>query len=293
MSTLEISDVCLTYPGGVGVLHDVTLSLHAGLCGLLGPNGAGKSSLMRILGSVQRPDSGAVRLAGRDAFRDPLAWRRELGYLPQDFGVYPGIDAASMLLHLARLKGLTKQGGRQDEVDHLLHRVNLWDVRHRAVSEYSGGMRQRFGVAQALLGHPRLILLDEPCAGLDPHERNGLMDLLAESSRDAVVILSTHIVQDVEDICDTAAILHRGRIVRHGGPRALCEPLEGRVWHADFAVGQRPGHEVRRRSVQLISERTVRGRRSLRALSATPLPAPFRSTPAMLEDAYFTALHAK
>ena len=213
---LRLQEVSRTYENGVRALDRVSLDLGPGLYGLLGPNGAGKSSLMRTIATLQPMDSGRITFDGQDIFADVTAHRARLGYLPQDFGVYPGVSARSLLDHLAQLKGLTHRGTRHAEVEALLHQVNLWEHRHRAVSSFSGGMRQRFGIAHALLGTPQLLIVDEPTAGLDPAERARFYNLLAAVGEEVVVLLSTHIVEDVRQLCSRVAILVGGRIVREG-----------------------------------------------------------------------------
>jgi ABC-type multidrug transport system ATPase subunit len=217
---LSIQQLTHVYPNGTRALDGVTLEIPRGMFGLLGPNGAGKSSLMRCLATLQIPSSGSMRFGDIDIRTQPAALRETLGYLPQDFGVYPRVSALAMLDHLAVLKGVARRGERRETVDALLQQVNLWDVRRRAIAGFSGGMRQRFGIAQALIGNPQLIIVDEPTAGLDPEERNRFNNLLAEVGESRVVILSTHIVDDVTDLCSRMAILVAGRIVAHDTPRA-------------------------------------------------------------------------
>src|SRR5471030_883685 len=227
---LSIVSLTHVYPNGTRALDNVSLEIPPGLYGLLGPNGAGKSTLMRCLATLQIPSSGQIRFGDIDVLADPQKLRATLGYLPQDFGVYPRVSAYDMLDHLAVLKGLTASGPRKETVETLLQQVNLWDVRKKAVAGFSGGMRQRFGIAQALIGDPQLIIVDEPTAGLDPEERNRFLNLLAEIGENVVVLLSTHIVDDVADLCPQMAIIAGGRIVREGAPGALIASLDGRVW---------------------------------------------------------------
>src|SRR4249919_1964133 len=239
-SMLVIRGLDKTYANGVHALHQVNLDIPRGMFGLLGPNGAGKSSLMRTLATLQEADHGSVTLEGAarngvpggaiDVLRDKDAVRRQLGYLPQDFGVYPKVSAEDLLEHFAVLKGLTARKQRREVVDGLLQQVNLWDARKRKLGTYSGGMRQRFGIAQALLGNPRLVIVDEPTAGLDPEERNRFLNLLAEIGESVVVILSTHIVEDVSDLCHRMAVLADGRVQLEGAPLALIESTRGRIW---------------------------------------------------------------
>ena len=232
---LRIEGLSKTYPNGVQALDDVSLTIPCGMFGLLGPNGAGKSTLMRTLATLQEPDSGAVRLGDLDALRQKDEVRRQLGYLPQDFGVYPRISAQDMLDHLALLKGLVDRRDRRERVEAMLRRCNLHDVRRKALTSFSGGMRQRFGIAQALLGQPKLVIVDEPTAGLDPEERNRFMNLLAAIGDEVVVILSTHIVEDVSQLCTHMAILANGKVVRQGAPEELRRELQNQVWRATIA----------------------------------------------------------
>ena len=231
---LRIQDLAHVYPNGTRALDGVTLEVPRGMFGLLGPNGAGKSSLMRCIATLQVPTQGSIRFGDIDVLADPDALRRTLGYLPQDFGVYPRVSALDMLDHLAVLKGLANRAQRRETVDALLHQVNLWDVRKKALAGFSGGMRQRFGIAQALIGNPKLVIVDEPTAGLDPEERNRFNNLLAEIGEHVVVILSTHIVDDVTDLCPRMAILVGGSIVETGTPRELIGRLSGRVWQSEI-----------------------------------------------------------
>src|SRR5688500_1180918 len=227
---LSISNLSKTYANGVRALHDVTLDIGNGLFGLLGPNGAGKSTLMRTIATLQEPDRGSITFGGRNVVADPRYLRRQLGYLPQDFGVYPKIPAFDLLDHLAVLKGLGNRSQRVGQVEALLHLTNLYDVRKRAVSSFSGGMKQRFGIAQALLGQPRLVIVDEPTAGLDPEERARFHGLLADIGQQVIVILSTHIVADVSDLCPHMAIINKCKVVLTGEPTRGASTLPGRIW---------------------------------------------------------------
>jgi ABC-type multidrug transport system ATPase subunit len=284
---LSIHQLCLVYPDGTRALDGVDLAVAPGMFGLLGPNGAGKSSLMRTVATLQLPTSGALRFGGLDILAEPDALRRTLGYLPQDFGVYPRVSARDLLDHLAVLKGFTHRAERRELVASLLAQVNLWDARDRAVAGFSGGMRQRFGIAQALIGRPRLVIVDEPTAGLDPEERNRFLDLLASLGDDRVVILSTHIVADVVDLCRRTAILAAGRILREGTPEALIEELDGRVWRK---LVDRSELDALRDRRLLISTRLLGGRTVARVL-APSCPGPgFEPVAPGLEDAYFSAL---
>ena len=286
---LTISGLTKTYTNGARALDGVTLTIGRGLFGLLGPNGAGKSTLMRTIAALQEPDSGSIQLDGLDVLADPQALRRRLGYLPQDFGVYPGIPAVTLLDHIAVLKGITNRRERADQVSAVLQLANLYDVRKRAVSTYSGGMKQRFGIAQALLGAPRLIIVDEPTAGLDPEERNRFHNLLSEIGEEAVVLLSTHIVDDVRDLCPNMAILAGGRIVLEGSPASLISRLEGRLWRKTVAKSELEAHRQR---YEVISTRLFAGQTQLHVI-ADALPGPgFEPVEASLEDVYFSTLAA-
>ena len=284
---LEILGVTKTYPNGVHALRGITLSIGRGLFGLLGPNGAGKSSLMRTLATLQTPDAGTITFDGASVLDDPQSHRRRLGYLPQDFGVYPGISATELLDHLALLKGITDRHSRRLQVDALLAQTNLWEHRRHAVSGFSGGMRQRFGIAQALLGDPRLVVVDEPTAGLDPEERNRFHNLLSEIGEQVVVILSTHIVEDVRQLCPRMAILAEGRVVREGAPDDLVEELRGRVWGKTVGKHAVAAH---RESLHVLSAQLHAGKTRLRVLADGPPDAAFELVAPELEDVYFRAL---
>jgi len=283
---LTITNLTKTYPNGVRALDGVTLTIGKGLFGLLGPNGAGKSSLMRTIATLQNPDEGSIVFDGHDVVADPKSVRRQLGYLPQDFGVYPKIPAADLLDHLAVLKGVADRKRRAEQVASLLQLTNLYDVRRRAVSTFSGGMRQRFGIAQALLGNPRLIIVDEPTAGLDPEERNRFHNLLAEIGEDIVVILSTHIVDDVSDLCPRMAVLAKGRVLAEGRPAELIAAMQGRVWSRTVAKAE---VEQYRASHRVISRHLFGGETRIRVL-ADEQPQGFERVAADLEDVYFSVL---
>lgn len=270
-------------------MSEATLEIPAGMFGLLGPNGAGKSTLMRCIATLQAPTSGRIRFGEIDVLRQPEALRATLGYLPQDFGVYPRVSAWDLLMHLAVLKGIEGRGERREVVERLLRQVNLWDVRRRAVASYSGGMRQRFGIAQALMGSPRLVIVDEPTAGLDPEERNRFNNLLAEIGEQVVVILSTHIVDDVADLCPRMAIIHDGRIVLHGVPSELVRPLAGRVWRGVASAGELPGLREQHR---VISHRLRAGRTVVHVLADVRPGDGFEPVEPSLEDLYFSTLAA-
>jgi ABC-2 type transport system ATP-binding protein len=287
---LVVDDVSFAYGRGPAVNQSLRLALGPGIVGLLGPNGAGKSTLMRMLATLARPRSGRILWHGTDIAREPDALRATLGYLPQDFGVYPRVSAWDMLDHLAVLKGLTAAADRRETVETLLRQVNLWDVRKKAIAGFSGGMRQRFGIAQAMIGNPTLMIVDEPTAGLDPEERNRFNNLLAEIGATKVVILSTHIVDDVTDLCSRMAILVDGRIVSAGTPAALIEGLKGKVWTRAVEAEELPGL---RKQFELISTRLRGGRTVIHVLSdAAPDPR-FEPVSAGLAEVYFSTLHAQ
>jgi len=286
---LSIKNLTHVYANGTRALDGVDLEVGKGMFGLLGPNGAGKSTLMRSIATLQTPTSGEIRFGEIDVIKEPEKLRRTLGYLPQDFGVYPRVNAYDMLDHMAVLKGIAGKAERKQTVEALLHQVNLWDVRKKAVAGYSGGMRQRFGIAQALIGQPQLIIVDEPTAGLDPEERNRFLNLLAEIGENVVVILSTHIVEDVADLCPRMAILAGGRILKEGSPAQLMGELKGRIWtrtidrHELDAV--KAAHEV-------ISTRLAAGRTVVHVLSDKAPDAGFTPVEGGLEDVYFSTLAA-
>ena len=284
---LIISDLSKTYPNGVRALRGVSLHIPAGMFGLLGPNGAGKSTLMRTIAGLQEPDSGSIQLGDMDVLRDRTALRRVLGYLPQDFGVYPRISAEEMLNHLAVLKGLADRGERKAAVEALLNQTNLWESRRRRLGTFSGGMKQRFGIAQALLGNPRLLIVDEPTAGLDPAERNRFLNLLAEVGENIVVILSTHIVEDVTDLCSHMAIVAQGQVRLAGRPSEIVESLAGRVWRAivprDQLASVRADHDV-------ISTHLHAGRTIVHVLAEASPGEGFAPVRPSLEDVYFSTI---
>ena len=284
---LSIHQLSKTYSNGVRALDNVTLEIPVGMFGLLGPNGAGKSSLMRTIATLQQPDSGAIAFGELDVLRQPDEMRKTLGYLPQDFGVYPRISALDMLDHMAVLKGVAKRGERRELVDQLLHRTNLYDARKKALKSYSGGMRQRFGIAQALLGDPSLIIVDEPTAGLDPEERNRFLNVLSDIGENKVVILSTHIVEDVADLCPRMAILASGRIILEGAPAELMRSLEGRVWRKTV---ERSEVERYRNELTVISAHLYEGKSVLHVLSDSSPGDGFEVTRADLEDVYFSTI---
>lgn len=286
---LTISNLTHVYDNGTRALDDINLAIPAGMFGLLGPNGAGKSTLMRIVATLQTPTSGTVRFDHMDAVREPERLRRVLGYLPQDFGVYPRVSAYDMLDHMAVLKGIAAHTDRKATVETLLAKVNLWTVRRKALASFSGGMRQRFGIAQALIGNPRLIIVDEPTAGLDPEERNRFLNLLAEIGDQVAVILSTHIVEDVADLCPRMAILGSGRILIEGAPLQLIEETRGRVWQKVIERGDLDEHMA---TYRVISTRLFAGRTILHVTSDDQPGPGFSLVAGDLEDVYFTTLDA-
>jgi len=285
---LNISDLSKTYSNGVRALNGVSLDLTPGLFGLLGPNGAGKSTLMRTIASLQKPDSGRILLDGVDVVSDPTAIRSRLGYLPQEFGVYPKIPAIDLLDYLAVLKGISNTTDRRDQIESLLELTNLWHVRKTAVSTFSGGMKQRFGIAQALLGNPRVVIVDEPTAGLDPEERNRFMNLLSEIGENVVIILSTHIVEDIRDLCPRMAILSDGKILVEGAPDNLIAKLEGRIWRRAIS---KDALDRYRNELSVISTHLHSGVTRIHVL-ADEAPEPgFEPVSPDLEDVYFSVLH--
>ncbi|MGN6229299.1 MAG: ABC transporter ATP-binding protein [Dyella sp.] len=287
---LAIRDLSKTYANGVRALREVTLDIPHGMFGLLGPNGAGKSSLMRTIATLQDPDRGSITLDGQDLLADKPATRRLLGYLPQEFGVYPKVSAEAMLDHFAVLKGVTVRGERRELVHALLRQVNLWDVRKRKLGTFSGGMRQRFGIAQALIGAPRLVIVDEPTAGLDPEERNRFLNLLAEIGERTVVILSTHIVEDVTDLCPRMAILAQGQVLLTGEPLEAIASLDGRVWRRTIDKHELDGYRAR---MTILSTRLMAGRTQIHVLADSSPGEGFVAVAPDLEDVYFGRLRAQ
>ena len=284
---LQIENLSKRYPNGTQALQDVSLSIPQGMFGLLGPNGAGKSTLMRTLATLQEADNGSARLDGIDVLRQKDEVRKLLGYLPQEFGLYPKVTAEKLLTHFAELKGIENSAERRDVVHALLRQTNLWDHRSKPLGSYSGGMKQRFGIAQALLGNPRLIIVDEPTAGLDPEERVRFHNLLSAIGENVVVILSTHIVSDVSDLCRNMAIIHQGRVQAAGDPTTLVGELNGRVWKKAIARSDVPDHQQRFR---VISMRLFAGRTMLHVLQ-DDLPEPgFEPVVPDLEDLYFATI---
>ena len=285
---LTINNLFKTYPNGVKALKNLSLSIGNSMFGLVGPNGAGKSSLMRTIATLQDPDSGTISLDGIDVLRQKDQVRRILGYLPQELGVYPKISALDMLHHIAVMKGMTSSAERKETVDALLQQTNLWDVRKKALATFSGGMKQRFGIAQALLGNPRLIIVDEPTAGLDPAERNRFLNLLSSLGSDRTVILSTHIVDDVRQLCPRMAIIAAGELLLEGSPNDTLAALNGKIWSKVVATDD----EVRAIETQLhaISTHLIGGQHEIRVYSDSSPGDGFHSVESDLEDVYFLNL---
>jgi ABC-2 type transport system ATP-binding protein len=284
---LEIRNLSKTYSNGVEALKGVSLDIPNGMFGLLGPNGAGKSTLMRTIATLQDPDTGTILLNGLDVLADKPAARRTLGYLPQEFGVYPKVTAEAMLDHFAVLKGVTSRGDHKAVVEALLRQTNLWEVRKRKLGTYSGGMRQRFGIAQALIGNPKLIIVDEPTAGLDPEERNRFLNLLAEIGENVVVILSTHIVEDVTDLCPRMAIIAQGQVLLSGQPSEAMRSLDGRVWRRTIANAAIDDYKNR---FTVLSTRLAGGKTIVHVLADAKPEDGFESVSPDLEDVYFGQL---
>ncbi len=284
---LTISNLSKTYPNGVQALKDVALTIPTGMFGLLGPNGAGKSTLMRTIATLQEPDSGRIFLDDLDVVKQKDDVRKILGYLPQEFGVYPKVSAEMMLDHLAVLKGLTNSKQRRAVVDALLQQTNLFEVRKKNLGTFSGGMKQRFGIAQALLGNPKLIIVDEPTAGLDPAERNRFHNLLSEIGENIVVILSTHIVDDVSDLCSNMAIISQGEVLLTGEPLKVIHDLQGKIWKKTIERRELAEHQNR---YKVISTRLFAGRTVVHVFNETQPDQTFEAVETGLDDVYFSTL---
>ena len=282
---LIIQHLSKTYSNGVHALKDISLTINSGMFGLLGPNGAGKSSLMRTISTLQEPDSGSIHLGNIDVLRDKEEVRKTLGYLPQEFGVYPKISAEDLLDHLAVLKGIGNRKARKELVTSLLHKTNLFNDRKKHLSGYSGGMKQRFGIAQALLSNPKLIIVDEPTAGLDPAERNRFLNLLGELSDDTIVILSTHIVEDVKELCTDMAIINKGKVLMQGNPLAALEDLNNKIWSKRVDRELAAGYKQR---MNVISDKMVAGKPTLHVLAGSRPEEGFELIQPDLEDVYFS-----
>ena len=284
---LTITNLSKTYSNGVRALNDVSLEIPTGMFGLLGPNGAGKSSLMRTIATLQDPDTGSITLGDLDVLKEKDEVRKILGYLPQEFGVYPKINAEVLLDHLAVLKGVTNKKQRKELVDTLLNKTNLWKARKKNLGGYSGGMKQRFGIAQALLSNPKLIIVDEPTAGLDPAERNRFLNLLSELGENTVVILSTHIVDDVKELCTQMAIINQGEVLLQGNPLQSIEDINGKVWKKTVDKGELDDHKAQ---YHVISDRLIAGKPEIHVFSDTQPDPSFESVEADLEDVYFSKI---
>ena len=284
---LKLSHVSHTYSNGTKALDDVSLDIPKGMFGLLGPNGAGKSTLMRCIATLQTPTQGAIQFGDLDVIKTPERVRATLGYLPQDFGVYPRVSALDMLDHLAILKGISNKTDRENTIETLLTQVNLWDVRKKAVAGFSGGMRQRFGIAQALIGNPTLIIVDEPTAGLDPEERNRFNNLLAKIGETVVIILSTHIVDDVADLCPRMAIISNGKILQAGSPADLLHAIQGRVWRKTIAMDELRQYQ---QDTNVISNRLRAGQTIIHVLASETPGTGFVAVEGSLEDLYFSSI---
>ncbi len=284
---LRIEGLSKVYPNGVKALDNVSLTIPSGMFGLLGPNGAGKSTLMRTLATLQEPDTGSARMGNLDVLQQKHELRKVLGYLPQDFGVYPRISAQEMLDHLALLKGYVNAKERHEIVDAMLHRINLYAERKKALSSFSGGMRQRFGIGQALLGNPQLLIVDEPTAGLDPGERNRFYNLISEVGENVIVILSTHIVQDVMELCTNMAIIHQGRVLFAGVPDEAVRSLDGRIWKKFISKPEMKTYEEKHR---VISSKLIAGHPLIHVFSEQTPGDGFEPVPADLEDVFFARI---
>jgi len=287
MNTLKIENLSKTYPNGVKALDGINLKITNGMFGLLGANGAGKSTLMRTIASLQEPSTGSITFNATDVLNQPQKIREQLGYLPQEFGVYPKISAEKLLNHLAVLKGILNKKKRKEQVAALLQQVNLYQHRKKSVYTFSGGMRQRFGIAQALLANPQLIIVDEPTAGLDPEESNRFLNLLSEIGENVIVILSTHIVEDVRNLCPKMAILSNGQIISEGNPTELVASIEGKIW---TKIIPKKNLEIYKKAFSVISTKLVSGETQIRVLSDDKPETGFENITPNLEDYYFATL---
>lgn len=287
MDNLIITDLSKTYNNGVKALQNISLQIHKGMFGLLGPNGAGKSTLMRTIATLQEADSGSMQLGSLNILEHPNELRKVLGYLPQQFGVYPTLSSEMLLNHLAVLKGIMNRKERKDIVHALLHKVNLFEVRKQKLGEFSGGMKQRFGIAQALLNNPKLLIVDEPTAGLDPVERNRFYNLLSEVGEQTIVILSTHIVDDVKELCPRMAIINKGRVIIQGNPIQIMESLQGRLYEKTIHKNEL---EQYKKEYQVISDRLYLGKQLVHVVSDTHPGSNFKSIEANLEDVYMSQI---
>ena len=285
---LTIQNISKTYPNGVEALRNVSLKIGNGMFGLLGPNGAGKSTLMRTIAALQDSDEGSIKVGDIDVSKDKQALREILGYLPQEFGVYPKISCVDLLDHMAVMKGITDSNKRKEVVESLLHQTNLWEAKDQKLGTYSGGMKQRFGIAQALIGDPKLIIVDEPTAGLDPMERNRFHNLLSEIGENVIVILSTHIVDDVSDLCNDMAIILNGEVRMVGEPIQLIKSLNGKVWKGIVEKSELSNIENEN---EVISSRLYLGKVQVRIFSESPMQNGFESVSPEIEDLYFATIN--
>lgn len=285
---LIIRNLNKVYPNGVNALNNINLIINKGMFGLLGPNGAGKSTLMRTVATLQDPDSGSINLGKIDVIKQKNELRKVLGYLPQDFGFYPKVSALSLLEHFAVLKGITHKKQRREIVDALLQQTNLYEVRKRNVSEYSGGMRQRFGIAQALLGNPKLVIVDEPTAGLDPAERNRFHNLLSEIGEQVIVILSTHIVDDVKSLCNQMVVMNKGTILLEGTPKTAVQTVQGKIWRASIEKEVLADYK---KKYNVISQHVSEGKILIHVFGEEMPGNGFEGIDASLEDVYFSSIN--
>ena len=287
MSTLELKNLSKTYSNGVKALDNITIKISSGMFGLLGPNGAGKSSMMRTIGTLQEPDEGTVFLDKLNVLKDSQEFRKKLGYLPQEFGVYPRITAEQLLDHIATLKGITVKSERKDLVNYLLQKVNLFEKKNKSVKGFSGGMKQRIGIAQALIGNPKVLIVDEPTAGLDPGERNRFYDLISDVGEDVIVILSTHIVDDVRELCTQMAIMNNGKIVFNGSPDEGINSLKGKVFEKQISRSELKSYN---KDFNVISNKLIGGKPVIHVLSEKIPNKTFKKIEPSLEDVFFTKI---
>ncbi|MBL29911.1 MAG: multidrug ABC transporter ATP-binding protein [Flavobacteriaceae bacterium] len=287
MSTLELKNLSKTYSNGVKALDNITIKISSGMFGLLGPNGAGKSSMMRTIGTLQEPDEGTVFLDKLNVLKDSQEFRKNLGYLPQEFGVYPRITAEQLLDHIATLKGITVKSERKDLVNYLLQKVNLFEKKNKSVKGFSGGMKQRIGIAQALIGNPKVLIVDEPTAGLDPGERNRFYDLISDVGEDVIVILSTHIVDDVRELCTQMAIMNNGKIVFNGSPDEGINSLKGKVFEKQISRSELKSYN---KDFNVISNKLIGGKPVIHVLSEKIPNKTFKKIEPSLEDVFFTKI---
>ncbi|HPN69319.1 MAG TPA: ABC transporter ATP-binding protein [Saprospiraceae bacterium] len=287
MDNLIITKLSKTYQTGVQAIQNISLQIPKGMYGLLGPNGAGKSTLMRTLATLQAPDTGSIFLGQLNVLENPVELRKVLGYLPQQFGVYPKLSSEMLLDHLAVLKGIMNRAERKEIIQALLHKVNLYEVKKQNLGEFSGGMKQRFGIAQALLNNPKLLIVDEPTAGLDPVERNRFYDLLSEVSQQTIVILSTHIVEDVKQLCTNMAIINKGEVVMAGKPQEIINNLQGKLYQKTIQKSELDGYKD---AYRVISQRLYQGNQIIHIISETHPGSDFKAIDANLEDVYMSQI---